>query len=241
MCRPLEEGDRAVLQNFLFGQVLSFALVAQGFEQLHAAVVNVDNAAVGFLGDCTFGKSTLAASFVQAGHRLLTDDVLMLDGRGDRLLALPGTGRIKLQPDSASVFLSDPGRGASLHSGTTKASFSLPVEQAQGTALPLRRLYVLPAPGERDGITDVGVKPLSRAAMVQSLLSSSFNIAVFDKSRLARQFMFAARVASQVDGYALRYPKGLHHLPAVRQAVIDHTKQTVRRVSNENRTDRNSG
>ena len=78
-CRPLDGCDRAVLQNFLFGQALAVALVKQGIEPLHAAVVRMDDDAVGFLGDCTFGKSTLAASFAQAGHHLLTDDLLILD------------------------------------------------------------------------------------------------------------------------------------------------------------------
>ena len=74
-CRQLREGDVGVLQNFLFGQALSFALVRQRFEPLHAAVVAIGEVAIGFLGDCTYGKSTLAASFVEAGHRLVTDDL----------------------------------------------------------------------------------------------------------------------------------------------------------------------
>ena len=44
-CRPLNGSDRAVLQNFLFGQALSFALVQQGIEPLHAAVVQVEDMA----------------------------------------------------------------------------------------------------------------------------------------------------------------------------------------------------
>jgi hypothetical protein len=225
-CHPLEDGDPSVLQNFLFPQVLSFALVAQGFEQLHAAALNVEDAAIGFLGDCTFGKSTLAACFVQAGHQLITDDVLMIDGRSGRLLAIPGSGRIKLRSDSAGAFLSGPQRGSPLHPRSTKESFPLGDHQVQRTKLHLRQLYVLPPPAERDRIVDIEVQPLSPAATVQALLSNSFNVCVLDKRRLARQFAFATRVAEEIPGYAVRYPPGLHHLRAVRQAVTDHVRQT---------------
>ena len=47
ICRALNGPNRTVLQNFLFGQALSFALVLQGREPLHAASVQVDGAAIG--------------------------------------------------------------------------------------------------------------------------------------------------------------------------------------------------
>jgi hypothetical protein len=67
--RALEAGDAGVLQNFLFGPALSTALVRQGIEPLHAAVVEIDGRAVALLGDCGYGKSTLAAAFVRCGCR----------------------------------------------------------------------------------------------------------------------------------------------------------------------------
>lgn len=226
-CRQLARGDRDVLQNFLFGQALSFALVRQGFEQLHAAVLAVDGVAIGFLGDCTFGKSTLAASFVRAGHRLLTDDLLMIDWRANEPIARPGPGRIKLQPDSALALFPDTTHGVLLNPDSTKRSFPLAEDRVQRTGLPLTQLFVLPPPEERDGITGIEIRPLSRAAMLRELLKNSFNIEMFDRPRLERQFAFAAQVATDIRGYALRYPRGLHHLPEVRKAVVEHVHRAV--------------
>ena len=226
-CRPLARGDRGVLQNFLFGQALSFALIRQGFEQLHAAVLAVDDIAIGLLGDCGFGKSTLAASFVRAGRRLVTDDLLMIDWQSNGPIASPGSGRIKLQPDSAVALLADPVCGSLLNPDTAKRSFPLAEDHVQRTGLPLAQLFVLLPPVERDRITGIEIRPLSRAAMLQELLKNSFNVEVFDRSRLERQFAFAARVASDVDGCVVRYPHGLHHLPAVREAIIDHVHRTL--------------
>ena len=226
-CHQLARGHRGVLQNFLFGQALSFALVRQGFEPLHAAVLGVDDVAIGFLGDCTFGKSTLAASFLRAGHRLLTDDMLMIDWRANELIALPGTGRIKLEPDSALALLLETTRGVRLNPDSTKRSFALAEHRAQRTGLPLAHLFVLPTPAERDRISEIEIRPLSRAAMLQALLKNSFNCEVFDRPRLERQFACAAQVATDINGYALRYPRGLHHLPEVREAIIEHVNLTV--------------
>ena len=46
----------------MLGQALSFALVKQGFEPLHATVAVVDDEAVAFLGHNAFGKSTLTGA-----------------------------------------------------------------------------------------------------------------------------------------------------------------------------------
>ena len=72
--RPVDGCARTVFQNFLFAQVLGVALVRRGLGPLHASVVEVGGGAIGFLGDCTFGKSTLVASFSKRGYRLVTDD-----------------------------------------------------------------------------------------------------------------------------------------------------------------------
>ena len=225
-CRPLEGCDRAVLQNYLFGQVLAVALIQQGIEPLHAAVVRIDDSAVGLMGDCTFGKSSLLATFLRAGHRVLTDDLLMIDRRGGPPVALPGSGRIKLMPDSASALLDDSTGGVPLNSLTTKRSFPIGSHGLQRAGLPLTHLFVLPQPEERERMTSMDIGPISRAAMVHELLKNSFGAEILDRNRLTRQFAFASQMASDVDGFRLRYPAGLHHLPALREAIVEHVSRS---------------
>lgn len=230
-CRPLDGCDRSVLQNFLFGQVLGVALVRQGIEPLHAAVVRVDDCAVGFLGDCTFGKSTLLAAFLEAGHRVLTDDLLILDRRGGDAVALPGAGRIKLLPDSAIRFVADPERGAPLNPMTDKRSFPIDISHRQREGLPLRLLFLLPEPEERDRSNAIEIRPASRAEMVRELLRNTFTDQIVDRDRLARQFEHASEVASEIDGFWLRYPGGMQHLPPLRRAIVEHVQRRLALVS----------
>jgi hypothetical protein len=63
---------------YLLGQALSYALVKLGFEPLHATAIVVNGEAAVLLGSSGFVKSSLAACFLEDGHRLLTDDLLIL-------------------------------------------------------------------------------------------------------------------------------------------------------------------
>jgi hypothetical protein len=222
--RPLAGSGLSVLQNFLFAQTLSFALVYQDIEPLHATAVRIDDFAIGFLGDCGFGKSTLLASFVADGFQVLTDDLLVVDLSDDRAIARSGSGRIKLLPDSASAFLGDVSRGVPLHPTTTKRSFPLDERHRHTGGLPLECLFVLPRPVERDATASIELLPLSRAALMQELLKNSFIVEMLDRRRIAGQFSFAAQLASRIDGVRLRYPAGLHHLPSLRQRIVEHAR-----------------
>jgi hypothetical protein len=228
-CRALDDTDVSVLQNFLFGQVLAVALVRQGLEPLHAATVVMGDAAVAFLGDCTYGKSTLLASFTDAGFRALTDDMLILDRRDGECRAMPSTGRVKLHPDSAQLFF-ERGTGAPLTPLTQKRSFELDGSKRQRTSVPLRLLYVLPAPDERDSARSIEIRPLSRAAAVRELVANTFTTYFVSRDRLVRQFEHATSIASTVHGFELRYPTGLEYLPLIRRAVVEHAQRRLRAV-----------
>jgi len=78
LCNQAPDASHESFHVYLLGQALSFALVKGGFEQLHGTAIVVDGEAIVFLGDSGFGKSTLAASFLDAGSLLLTDDLLLL-------------------------------------------------------------------------------------------------------------------------------------------------------------------
>ena len=107
-CRRFAGAELESFQVYLLGQALSFALVKRGLEPLHATAVVIDGQAVAFIGSSGFGKSSLAASFLAAGHSLLTDDQLLLREQIGETLAYPGPARIKLFPPMARRFLGEP-------------------------------------------------------------------------------------------------------------------------------------
>ena len=60
----LKHASQETLQTYLVSQALSFALLKQGIEPLHATVVMIGEQAIAFLGDCGYGKSSLGAGEV---------------------------------------------------------------------------------------------------------------------------------------------------------------------------------
>jgi hypothetical protein len=114
-CVAIDPGRRAITveepegatpedtATYVSGPVAGLLARMSGLFCLHAAVVVVDGEAVALCGDSEWGKSTTAAAFAREGFSLLSDDVCAVDMSGSRLLALPGSPRIRLWPHGAEM------------------------------------------------------------------------------------------------------------------------------------------
>jgi hypothetical protein len=212
--RPLAPRTREALRGHLLTQVLSFSLLARGREPLHASAVAVPGGAIGFLGDCGAGKSSLTAAFLRAGHPLVTDDLLVLRGRKGGYAVEPGVPRIKLFPRVARRLLKGRRPGQRMVPGTRKLVFSVPHALSVRRPLPLHSLYVL-AKGR-----SVRVLPVSPAVAFLEILRDAFNTVWVDRPRLVRQFQFARAVASRVRIRRITYPRRLSAIDEVREAIL---------------------
>jgi hypothetical protein len=206
--------------NYLLGQVLSFAMVKQGIEPLHSTVVRIDNGAVGFIGDCGYGKSSLGASFLQAGYSLLTDDLLILKENNGCFAAYPGFPRIKLFPSIAKKLIGEKIEGFPMNNLTSKLILPLDRHQLAQTPVPLRLIYVLTPPAGRLRSKKVTIRRLSQRGAFLSLLRNTFNTKVTEPERLKRQFTFFSHIVSNVPMKTLSYPRSLKSLPLVRDAIL---------------------
>ena len=217
-CRPLNGASAEAFQTYLVSQVLSFALLKQGIESLHATTVAVNGLAAAFLGDSCYGKSSLGAACLQAGHRLLTDDVLVVTEKHGRFVAHPGPPRIKLFPHIAQAFLGKLAAGTPMNPQTPKLVIPLPARLHTDRAVPLGTLYVLQPPGgsRRRRIT---ITPLSPRRACLALVANTFNTVIMERTRLTRQFNLAARLAAAVPVKLLSYPDDPARLPAVVEAI----------------------
>jgi hypothetical protein len=207
-------------QVYLLGQALSFALVKNGFEPLHATCVVVDGQAVAFVGDSGFGKSSLAASFLEIGHLLLTDDLLLLRKTDEGFAAYPGPPRIKLFPEMATRFLGEPVNNIPMNSGTRKLIIPLDGDRTCASPVPLRIMYALGSPSDRAGESSVRIEPLSPRRSFLTILSNTFNYVILDPPRLQRQFAETARLATVIPVKQLSYPRRVSSLSAVREAIL---------------------
>ena len=218
-CRPFPQTESESFHVYLLGQALSFALVKRGFEPVHASAVAVGDQAIAFIGDCGLGKSTLAAAFLQAGHRLLTDDLLLLQTRTRAIVAFPGPARIKLFPKVARKFLADASSGVPLNPKTQKQIIPLNDSQVCSEAMPLAAIYVLALPNKAQD-NSVRITSLTQREAFVRLLENTFNRVIFDPDRLRRHFDAAQALANVMPIRKLSYPRSLERLPLVREAIL---------------------
>jgi hypothetical protein len=219
--RRLAKGTQESLTTYLLGQVLSFSLLSFGWEPLHCTAVVIDGEAVGFLGDCGYGKSTIGAAFVSRGFQLLTDDVLALDVRDRTWAAHAGPPRLKLFPSVARRLLARP-QGTLLNADTSKLVLKLSGDEACNRAVPLRTLYVLGDPGRKtaNAPARITITPLSGEDAFLEVIRAAFNLIRVDRARLSNHFAIVSRLAGDIPIRRLAFPRGLRRLGGVCEAVI---------------------
>ncbi len=218
--RQNDEAHEESFQVYLLGQALSYALVKQGFEPLHATAIVVDGTAAVLLGNSGFGKSSLAACFLDAGHRLLTDDLLILRPTSRGIMAYPGPQRIKLFPKLARRFRHEAARGIAMNLESKKLILPLRHAQSVQTPVPLRGIYALLPPRPAARGQAIRLTPLSPRESFIALVKNTFNYRIVNPARLDRQFDAAAGVVSVMRVKKVSYPRILARLPEVRDALL---------------------
>lgn len=221
-CRALNGVSGETFQTYLLTQALSCALVKQGIEPLHATAVVVNGEAIAFLGNCGYGKSSLGAAFLRAGHPLLTDDLLVIsqtDPPTSPLVAHPGPARIKLFPEIAERLLDARRTGLQMNPDTNKLILPLSESEHCAVAVPLKTIYVLRPPAAGRSNQPVSVRTLPSRRVCIELIANTFNLIITDPARLRRQFEWAARVAAVVPVKSLSYPRNLAQVNRVVTAV----------------------
>jgi hypothetical protein len=223
-CGWLGPASKESFQVYALGHALSFALVKRGLEPLHATSVVINGRAVAFLGRCGFGKSSLAASFLEAGYQLLTDDLLLLRKNGGGFYGYAGPPRIKLFPGVARAFLKENLGGVPMNSGTTKLVLPLLENQVCRMATPVVAICVLRSAPKVAGKGLISVAPLPPKEALLELLKGTFNRLLTGPERLERQFAAVSQLVAKVPVFTLSYPKVLRRLPEVRDAVLSELR-----------------
>ena len=206
----------------LLGPILSFWLELKGMLCLHASAIVTEQGAAGFLAFSKAGKTSIAASFVQSGAALLTDDILpVLVDEDGKVMARSGYPQMRMWPEQAEYFAGDANRFPRVH--PHKSKVRVPVREL-GTfheqPAKLRALF-LPQRQDPSIAGDITIDPMGTQDALMLLLSSSFpapatrHVPEIQASRLE----VASRIIEEVDLYRLNYPEGYDRLSDVRIAI----------------------
>lgn len=224
MVSPVPGAEPRAVRAPILGIGLAMLLVQRGLFSLHASAVDCDGVGVAFVGEKGFGKSTMAATLFGRGHRLLTDDVLVVDDAPIRSapLALPAFPQLKLLPESAKSALGeDPAllpRLTAAHEKRVRRAH----ERFASEPVPLRCIYTL-AEGP-----EIAIVPL--APQVAALQLVAHSIAGRYRETLDRNGGAAAHLRrciellKRVEVFRLERPFHLGQLSQVAELVERHAR-----------------
>lgn len=216
------------VEHLHLNQVLPLALSRQGRLVLHASAVEINGTGVAFIGESGRGKSTLAASFATSGARFLTDDGLQLDWRDGHCWIAPSHPSVRLWEDSQEALIHQAVDHAPAVDYTPKVRLLAGDRLAFCDSVqPLRRVYFL-GEGVAPSLTIEAVRP---AEALMELVKNSFLLDIEERELLAWHFDEMVRLAELPIYYRLDYPRCYEELPAVREAIIQHSIEEERKVT----------
>jgi len=227
-CYLLDSAFQDMIEIWLLGQVFSYFLERNGIPILHASAVALGDYAIAFLAVKGSGKTSFAASFMQKGYPLLSDDLLALDFFGEVIAVRPGYPQMRMWDDQVAYFLAGKNLPR-IHPDIPK--YRVPVSQhAFGDFCtknkPLSFLYLL----ERDNNLDIDAPttihaiPSSDALII--LLQHSFSpnlvqAAGFQPERLK----LLTKLVETIPVRTISYNANLVSVAAIRDTVLNDIKQ----------------
>lgn len=209
----------AELHTWLFNVAIAAVCHHRNRPPLHGAVVGIGGRAVVLAGNSGHGKSTTTWAMLQRGHRLLSDDLAVIDP--DTMMVRSAFPAVKLWSAAAPSLPFDP----RLRSLSGKDKFFVPMPgQFQSTPLPLGMIVAL---RKDPGISRPSVHrvpPPVAAAQLQSHVWGRRIGVTLDGARTA--FALTAALARTVPFFVLRRPDDIAGLDGI-CAIIEELTETA--------------
>ncbi len=180
----------------MFGIPVSLCIHAAGDVAVHASAVEVDGRAVLLAGPGRQGKTTLAAAFHRAGHRLLAEDTTRCDPRLPA--AYPGPAALRLRDDVAAGMVLPDATALPSSDGRVQVIVE-PNRRGDGAAIPLVAILVL-----RPDTARTRVEVAARHSVARDLFALTFTPP--ERDTLAEVFGRVADLVGRVEVFDLYRP-----------------------------------
>ncbi len=215
------------IRALLLDHVLPLVMALRGKYVLHAAAMVADRGSCAFVGDSGSGKSTLAMSFSRAGHRILTDDCLVLEDRGT-VLALATHPSVKLCGDALEALMPRATATEPVADYTSKRRLRLRPSELEFSyePHPLARIYFLSRMNAEAGVASPEIEPLSPRDTFFELVNYCIRMDSTKAELLLNEFRFAERVAGSMPARRLLMPNNLGALKEAHELVLADLEHT---------------
>lgn len=235
---PAPEVAETTLRAFLLGPVLSVLLYQRGFLVLHASSVALREAegALGFLGHCGDGKSTMAATLHARGHRVVADDIAAIpilarekpiDSHFEAYsrasekpfpAIFPSFPQLRLWPQAVQALGEDASALPLLYPQEERRVRRV-AQGFEAHSVPLRALFVLET-GE-----NLALRRFTPAQALIQLVQQTYCQNLRDPAEAAAQFQKCGALVQTLPVFGLQRPKDLSKLSDVAAFVETHWVQ----------------
>jgi hypothetical protein len=179
-------GTLADTATYLLGPVLGFVLRLRGTTCLHASAVALADRAIALVGPAGAGKSTIAAAFCRAGHRVMADDVVPLSISHGAVRAEAAYAQLRLWPDMVSLLFGTPDALPRLTPTWDKRALDLAAAGCfEPQPLPLAAIYLLEEPRPGAGVE---IHEVARREAMLALLTHTYVGYLLDARMRAEEF-----------------------------------------------------
>lgn len=190
----------------LFGVPAAVCAFEHGDTSIHASAVEIFGQGVLLAGPSRYGKTTLAAAFAKAGHRLLSEDTTRCT-TAEKPSIFPGPAALRLRVDVAQS-LRMPGATAAAPEGDRVRLIFDESLRGYGGAVPLRAMFFL---SQSSGPARLELVPAAEA--VRDIFALTFSLPS-DASRAA-SFTRITDLAARVQTLRLHRPMTIESLNEV--------------------------
>lgn len=233
VCHQREPDNTHLVEHRFLGVVMAYWLEQSGIPTFHASATIINSGAIGFLASSYTGKTSLTATFVNAGYPLLVDDVLAVREDGDLYWGQPGYPLMRMWPEQAETYVGNYKALPTVHPQSLKVQVPIGPDgfgSFKNQPYPLQALFLL----ERiDGNAAININLLSPSHTMFKLLRYAFFPEVLHElPNMTTRLELIGRLVQQVPVYNLSYPAGLKHLPKVCSAILEWLEDVASLKSN---------
>jgi len=183
--------------TYLLGPIMGFVLLLRGCVSLHASAIVIDGHAIALAGQAGAGKSTTAAAFAELGYRVLAEDVVTLDDRGDSFLIQPAYPCIRLWPESVKALYGTKDLPR-LTPNWNKRYLDLTQDpyDFQKHPLPLSAIYLLV--NRSDDEDAPRIREMTQSEALINLIANMYASYLMDKQMRGREFELLSRLLKTI-------------------------------------------
>ena len=203
------------LRHHFLNYVIPLVMNHRGIEALHASSVLTQKGAIAFTGKGGFGKSTIAASLIQKGLTLLSDDVVPIFIQKKDILTVNGLPEMNLYPRARNLL------NLKTKQSNHKQLTFLNSHQHTLGKFPLRKIFFLEP---LEDIPHAKIVAVNKKDALLRLIKIAHRLDITNKKMLENQFITLREVISKVTSKVLVYPKNTPDIDEVSSLVLSDIK-----------------